>query len=549
MKLFYIKTGLFILLLSLNIVLNAQDGTLDVSFDSDGKVNTSINLYDNGTSVAIQDDRKIIVAGFTNQATTDICLTRYNTDGSLDNSFGVNGIVITDVDSSSNFAQSIAIQPDNKIVVAGYTFNSATGNDFLVLRYNSDGSLDSTFNSTGFVVTAIDSLQDYAQSIIVQPDGKIVVAGHTLAYIDYNLYYYYYDIAIVRYNSDGSLDNTFGTNGIVTTTISASSTESVSDVAIQADGKIVITGSSQTGFESDFATVRYNADGSLDNSFGSNGIVTTSIDSIDISNGLSIQTDGKIVIVGTSFQNINPAFTILRYNTDGSLDNSFDGDGIVTTQIDSLSVPNSVFTITDQKIIVAGYTNNGNETDFALARYNNNGSLDSTFHYDGIVRTDFGSTNDIAYDAASMLYGKRIVAVGSSAGNSNSDIAVAVYNNSIPPVSVNTEKNSGLIKDFKLSQNYPNPFNPSTTINYSIPKITHTSIPSQEGKERSDRGVLITLKVYDMLGKEVTTLVSKEQKPGNYKIVFNASNFSSGIYYYTLKTNNFSQTKTMILIK
>ncbi len=539
MKLFHIKNTTILFLFLLTIISNAQDGTLDHSFDMDGKVTTSINLLDSGKGVAIQDDRKIIVAGYTNQSTTDICLTRYNTDGSLDNSFGVNGVVITDIDSSSNFAQSIAIQPDGKIVVAGFTYNSVTGNDYLLLRYNSNGSLDTTFNSTGFVVTAIDSLQDIAKKIVVQPDGKLVVAGYTLTYIDYNQYYSYYDFAIVRYNSDGSLDNSFGTNGIVTTSISDSSTDAVSDIALQSDGKIVVTGNSQIGFESDFAIARYNTDGSLDSSFGSNGKVTTSIDSIDASNGISIQSDGKIVIVGTSYQSTNPAITVLRYNSNGTLDNTFDNDGIVTTQTDSLSVANSVFTISNQKIIVAGYTFNGSESDFVLARYNNNGSLDSTFHYDGIVRTDFGSTNDIAYDAALMLYGKRIVAVGSSSGSNSSDIAIAVYNSSPPPVSVNNQDNSSLIKQFKLSQNYPNPFNPTTTIKYTISydKTLHaTSQPVQ-------------LKVYDMLGREIATLVNEKQPAGTYQINFNGSNLSSGIYYYTLKTNNFVKTKNMILIK
>jgi type IX secretion system substrate protein len=102
---------------------------------------------------------------------------------------------------------------------------------------------------------------------------------------------------------------------------------------------------------------------------------------------------------------------------------------------------------------------------------------------------------------------------------------------------------------FSLSQNYPNPFNPTTTIKYSIPSFTHPLIPSREGKERSDRGVLVKLIIYNILGREVAVLVNKKQNPGNYEVLWDATEFSSGVYFYQLLTNDFQQTKKLLLIK
>jgi uncharacterized delta-60 repeat protein/gliding motility-associated-like protein len=277
----------------------------------------------------------------------------YAQPGSLDLSFDNDGLVTTVIGGGYDAGYSVAIQSDGKIVVAGYSNNNSNF-DFALVRYNPDGSLDDTFDSDGIVTTAIGSGDDYGYSVAIQSDGKIVVAG--LSFNGSN-----YDFALVRYNADGSLDNTFGSNGIVTTVIGSSSDFAYS-VAIQNDGKIVVAGGSYNGSNYDFALVRYNVDGSLNNTFDNDGIVTTAIGSGDgHGHSIAIQSDGKIVVAGYGDNGSNLDFAIVRYNANGSLDNTFDSDGKVTTAIgsgDDLGF--SVAIQSDGKIVVAGYNSNGN---------------------------------------------------------------------------------------------------------------------------------------------------------------------------------------------
>jgi len=184
----------------------AQDGSLDLSFDSDGKVTTGIQFwYDAGNSVAIQSDGKIVVAGSSyNGSNDDFALVRYNADGSLDTSFDTDGKVITAIGSDFDQGFSVAIQSDGKIVAAGYTYNDPVF-EFALIRYNADGSLDNTFDTDGKVTTPIGSVDDQGISVAIQSDGKIVVAG----YSDDGLWE---DFAVVRYNSAGVGISEFSNN-------------------------------------------------------------------------------------------------------------------------------------------------------------------------------------------------------------------------------------------------------------------------------------------------------------------------------------------------
>ncbi len=303
----------------------------------------------------------------------DITYKIFYAIGLLDESFDGDGKVTTDIGSSYDSANAVAIQEDGKIVVAGYSTGSS--DDFAVVRYNSDGSLDTYFgpNGNGKVTTDIgSSTADYARAIAIQGDGKIVVAGYSTGSSD--------DFAVVRYNSNGSLDIYFGPNGNgkVTTDIGSSTADYAYAVAIQGDGKIVVAGYSFNGSNYDFVVVRYKSDGSLDTSFGSNsnGIVTTAIGSgDDFAHAVALQGDGKIVVAGVSYNGSNWDFAVVRYNSDGSLDTSFgsNSNGIVTTAIGSST--DSAQAIAIQiignigKIVVAGYSNNGSNFDFAVVRY------------------------------------------------------------------------------------------------------------------------------------------------------------------------------------
>ena len=398
-----------------------SDGSLDTSFGSGGTVTTVIgSSNDFAYSTAIQSDGKIVAAGYSlNGSNSDFALARYNVDGSLDTSFGSGGKVTTAIGLYEDFAYSTAIQRDGKIVVAGYSYNGSN-DDFALVRYNLNGSLDTSFGSGGKVTTAIGSSHDYANSVAIQSDGKIVVAGYSFNGSND-------DFALARYNVDGSLDTSFGSGGKVTTAIGSS--DEIYSVVIQSDGKIVASGNSWNGSNDDFALVRYNVDGSLDTSFGSGGKVTTAIGPAnDYADSVVIQSDGKIVVAGASWNGENNDFALARYNVDGSLDTSFGIGGKVTTAIRSSDdSANFVVIQSDGKIVAAGYSSNGGKGVFALARYNVDGSLDTSFGTGGKVTTAIGSSEDDAYSVAIQSDGK-IVAAGFSFNGSNYDFALARYN-------------------------------------------------------------------------------------------------------------------------
>ena len=320
-------------------------------------------------------------------------------DGIMSTNFGA---------GSTDFAFATAIQPDGKILAAGYTSVAGT-NDFALVRYNSDGSLDTSFGGgDGIVTTAVGLNSDIANGMAVLSNGKILLVGNAVISGSNQ-------IALVQYNADGTLDTSFGGgDGIATSGIVASDGNSI---AIQADGKIVVVGT----YSSNFLVARFNSDGTLDTGFGSSG--STSVDfngSTDIGNSVVIQSDGKIVMSGRNFSGTSFDFAMARFNTNGTLDTSFDGDGKVTTDIGTNSDDNG-YRLTlqsDGKIVVAGWSDAAGTADFALARYNSNGSLDTTFSGDGKLTTSIGSGGDLGQAVTVQSDGKIIVAgQSSSAGN------------------------------------------------------------------------------------------------------------------------------------
>ncbi len=282
------------------------------------------------------------------------------------------------------------------------------------------GDLDPTFGGSGYVVTGATGSQEFT-GVVQQPDGKLVAVGYDTGAGR--------DFAVVRYNTSGTLDGTFGTGGKVVTSF-GSGNDIANAVALQADGNIVAAGSATYGATTVIAVARYlSPTGALDPSFGTGGLVTTTIGTSATANAVAIQADGKIVVAGEA----NALFAVVRYNTNGTLDTAFDTDGIVTTSVGGANdIAHAVLVQTDQKIVAIGETDNGSTNDFALVRYATNGALDSTFDFDGIVLTDFG-VNDIAYAAALQPDGK-IVAAGSTDSDTTSfDFAVARYNTTGSP--------------------------------------------------------------------------------------------------------------------
>ncbi len=399
-----------------------EGNSLDISFGNGGKVTTQIgSSFAYANAIAIQPDNKIVAAGYdSNGANNDFALARYNADGSLDTSFGAGGKVSTAIGGSYEIATSIVIETDNKIIAAGYTYNGIN-EDFALVRYNSNGSLDNSFGTGGKVVTAFGNANDEAYSVTLQSDGKIVAGGYS--YNGTNN-----DFALVRYNADGSLDSTFGTGGRVTMPF-GNGTDIIRAVAIQKDGKIIAAGYFFNIGNNDFAIARYNTDGSLDTTYGTNGKVVTAIgNSTDEIFSIAFQPNGKLVVAGCSNNGSNNDFALARYNADGSLDTSFGAGGKVTTPFfNSFDIPYSVALQADGKIVAAGFARNTANEDFALARYNTDGSLDNSFGTGGKVTTQFENSFEIAYAVAIQADGK-IIAAGYSHIGATEEFALARYN-------------------------------------------------------------------------------------------------------------------------
>jgi uncharacterized delta-60 repeat protein len=382
----------------------ATQSPLDTSFGSGGTVTTSLSSgADNASAVAVQPDGKILVVGSggaPHACCANFGLVRYNVDGSLDTSFGSGGIVTTNANGADGEGRAVALQPDGKIIVGGSGFSGNT-RDFALARFDANGSIDTSFGTNGVVTTDILGGADTVTGLALQPDGKIVAAGTAETGSTS-------DFALVRYNADGSIDSTFGTNGKVTTSLGSG--DSVASALVrQPDGKLVVAGYTGSDANTEIALARYDANGSLDPSFGSGGEVTTSNGSASVANALALQADGKIVAAGMA----DSANALVRYNTDGTLDTSFgDGgfaEGGAADTVYALAVQ------ADGRILAAGQAVSGGHNVFALTRYAADGSPDLTFGTDdkGGTTAAFGS-GDANADAMALQPDGRIVVAGTA---------------------------------------------------------------------------------------------------------------------------------------
>jgi len=382
-----------------------SDGTLDTSFGNGGKVIQPIGSYsDYGYSLAIQPDGKILLGGNCNY---DFCIARFNSDGTLDTTFGTGGKVIQPISSYDDFGRSLAIQPDGKILLGGNC-----NYDFCIARFNSDGTLDTTFGTGGKVTQPIGSADDYGQSLTIQPDGKILLGGNCRTIT--NAYF-----CIARFNSDGTLDTSFGTIGKVIQLI-GSAYDFGNSLAIQPDGKILLGGNCNY----DFCIARFNSDGTLDTTFGTGGKVIQPISSYDdFGRSLAIQPDGKILLGG----NCNYVFCIARFNSDGTLDTTFGTSGKVIQPIGSAyDYGQSLAIQSDGKILLGGYCYISGNADFCIARFNSDGTLDTSSGTSGKVIQPIGSGHDYGRSLAIQPDGK-ILLGGSCYNTGNDDFCIARF--------------------------------------------------------------------------------------------------------------------------
>jgi uncharacterized delta-60 repeat protein len=337
--------------------------------DCFGKVITDFSPdWVTASDLALQPDGKYVAVGYINSGSAARPLiVRYTATGTIDATFGTDGFVVTDLGHQSNFS-AVEVQNDGKIVAAGKLWL-----DGLLVRYNEDGSLDTTFNGTGYVAVDFGN-NGWLSDLAILPDGEIAAIGtiqedwHVPA-----------DIAAVRYLPDGTLDASFG---LVVTDLGGS--ETANGIAVQADGKIIAVGS----YDGNFAVLRYEESGDLDLSFGDEGVVTIDFGGlIDRALDVAIQPDGRIIVVGSGMSK----YAATRLNPDGSLDHSFGDNGKVV--LDEEEWISRVVLQPDGKIIILGSSGYLQSERFRVARLEANGALDTTFGVNGVTVTTFVNTD------------------------------------------------------------------------------------------------------------------------------------------------------------
>jgi uncharacterized delta-60 repeat protein len=380
----------------------ATPGDLDKTFGSGGKVTTRIGpAGSDARAIVVQPDGKIVVGGRADQtdgSTGSFGLAQFNRDGTLDRTFGSGGKVRTSFGQSGRI-EALALQPDHKIVAAGSRFKSP-GSDFALARYNSNGSLDSSFGDGGRVTTDFTNGDD-VRAVVVQPDGKIVVAGETLG-----------KFALARYRPDGSLDPSFGSDGKV---VSIQGARGASALVLQQDGKLIAAGGVHLDSRHQFGLVRFNNDGSLDRNFGSDGIAHAVVGSgpWNYPNAAALQRDGKIVAAGVGWDtNGNNNWGVARWDRDGKLDQTFGQSGVVVTKTANWAA--AVAVQPNGKIVTAGDTYSPGGSLITLIRYRTNGDLDLGFGGDGIVTATYGDYESNYGSALALQLDGNVLVAGNS---------------------------------------------------------------------------------------------------------------------------------------
>jgi uncharacterized delta-60 repeat protein len=459
----------FIFLLVTSTLLHAtasfaQAGQLDPSFNYDGKVTTKITAFSSISSLAVQPDNKILAAGFaTVLGYKNMTLVRYLPDGSLDNTFGTNGILMLTLANSEIIVKKISILPTGRILAGGYVQNGSQY-DFCLVQFLQNGAIDPSFGNGGIVNARPGSDDNYANAMVVQPDGKIILAGSSGT--AYNPHF-----AIARFLPNGHPDSSFAGTGSRLLNINSDKDE-IKAAALQADGKIVVAGNSffsgvNGGMHITLA--RFKPDGGIDSSFNNTGIlISTHWGTDNEARAVAVQPNGKIVVAGWVS---NGGFSVSRLQVDGTADNGFGTNGYVSTWFGYQSdTGNDLVLQPDGKIVVAGseFITSYEINHFALARYLPNGSLDPTFNGSGKTATAFGPVSSDQATAVILQPDGKIVAGGFA--DSCVCFALARYFSGLS-VSTSAPANEA----YGLSV-YPNPVSDQITMVFTLEEPEYLSI-------------------------------------------------------------------------
>ncbi|RZJ59418.1 MAG: T9SS type A sorting domain-containing protein, partial [Flavobacterium sp.] len=508
----------------INIVRYSNNGTLDATFDGDGKVIAELDSTNDECNILLlQPDNKLLAIGTKRNATEngylfkDIALARYNGDGSLDASFGADGKVVSVfAPNDMNKVHQAVLQPDGKIVISNTYYNIYTGNSILhheLIRYTPNGVIDMAFGTSGRVIIDAEPV-----TMLSQPDGKIIVI--TLSYDSQSNAF----VTLKRYNTNGLIDTSFGNNG---TTGFAGIFWGPLTAALHPTGKIIIAESSpNTNGVSTFALTCFNPDGTIDSTFENDPMPG---DTGRYSYGIFVEPDGKIIVAGRSTSVSDGGSTFFefitaRYNPDGSIDATYGTGGVVTSYLGSTYEPyniiRSIVYQPDGKFLVAltkeeqnPASPNPNSYDFVIYRFNADGGYDSEFGTNGQVITSFYNKYDEAF-AMVVQPDNKIVVAGTTDTGINRDFSLVRFKNSIALGSSKFEAGAGLIL-------YPNP----------VKDILHLQATDATG--------IIDYSIYNMLGKLL-------DKSTGDSLKVDVSDFSSGIYNVHINTNKGTLSKKFV---
>ena len=393
--------------------LHAASGDLDISFGptKTGTVISELNRTARINDIQIDNNNNIIVVGSTLAQTEGSFVARYTSDGILDSSFNTSGIQEFYVGRSGTW-EAASILPNADILVGGYIRTTQTY--CALAKVTTSGAFDPKFNSSGEIITNLIGDGACIRSLAITTDGKYIAGGSCIKGLSNGM--------LLKYNSNGILDDSFGNNGVVLTTFGLQG--SINKIGIQTDEKIVAVGYMEKGANTQFAVARYLPDGTPDPDFGSGGSVSTLIEYYATARALVFQPDGYIVVAGFSFdfETHVRKFVVARYDTQGNLDQNFNGTGIVITPIQYGAEAHAVIIQPDGKIIVGGSSEGNRTTQFTLVRYNNNGSKDESFGNNGIVTSSLGQYNS-GITSMFLQNNTKLIA----AGYADEDIALARY--------------------------------------------------------------------------------------------------------------------------
>ncbi len=461
------------------------------------------NSYDCPKSFAVDGSGNVYVTGYLSYAgyeTYDYLTIKYNSSGVQQWVQSYNG-----TGNDFDQANSIGVDGSGNVYVTGESRGDSTSYDYATIKYNSTGVQQ-------WVVRSEWELIEKANSLAVDGSGNIYVTGYITTLKTWGITYDYYTI---KYNLSGIIQ-----------------WEAISDyygltwdearyIKLDATGNVYVTGESYwTNEDKDYCTIKYNSSGVQQWVLYYNGTG----DSSDCTKSLAIDGYGNVYVTGYSYgSSTSFDYATVKYNSSGVQQwiKRYNGTGNDNDEAHSLAVDGS------GNVYVTGYSfGTGTYRDYVTVRYNSSGVQQWVQRYNGT-----GNSPDVAHSLAVDGTGN-VYVTGYSWGPlylfEYEDYATIKYSQQIGIKNISSEVPSS----FSLSQNFPNPFNPTTNVQFSIPNVQY-----------------VTLKIYDALGREIETLVNEKLVPGTYEVDWNGSNYPSGVYFYRLMTDNFNETKKMLMIK